>query len=173
VKFESTILGARLTTFLVGKPMCEKTLLELYAERTRLLEAKGAALLNFNCPYPACSQELKAERVGPGEFYTPLSTCPHCEQFYWKLVQHTRACGLLAFRKAISDSPASTATEQLGIQIPVNSAPTYAEGWSYADKYIRGIGGDLAAQSTGKWTEEKANGFWDRIAAQREGQSAR
>lgn len=151
--------------------MCEKSLLELYTERTRGLEAQGVDLLSFDCPYAACSQELKAERVGPGEFYTPLSTCPHCEQFYWKLVQHTRARGLVAFRSAISVPRASSATEQLWIQIPVNSAPTYAAGWSYADMYLR-IGGDLVAQSTGNWPEETANGFWDRITTQREGQSA-
>lgn len=147
--------------------MCEKSLLELYTERTKRLEAQGVVLLSFNCPSVVCRQELKAENVEPGVFYTPLSTCPHCEQIYWKLVQHTRARGLVAFRHV---STVLTSTS-LAMQPPASCSQLYRAGWTYADGYTI-HGGDLSAESTHKWPEDKANGFWDRIAAQRVGQTA-
>jgi hypothetical protein len=147
--------------------MCEKSTLELYLERTHRLETQGAELLSFLCPNAACGQEIKCERVGRGEFYTPLSTCPHCVQIFWKIVQHTRACGLIAFRRVSPNAAESAAQLQLSIPSPAGGSLLYTAGWSYADEYTRN-GGDLAGECTRKWPEEKANGFWDRLAAERE-----
>ncbi|MOA30605.1 hypothetical protein D3C78_1517080 [compost metagenome] len=54
--------------------------------------------------------------------------------------------------------------------IPDSGSDRYASGWAYADWFVR-KGGDLNADAPGDWHEEKVNGFWDRLRAERERQS--
>lgn len=148
--------------------MCDKTLMEFYVEHTRKLEVMGATLLSFNCPYSECGLEIKTTNAEPGMLHTPLSTCPHCEQFFWKIAQHDRACGLVA---GLCATVAGAFTGPLGLPIPDACSDLYAAGWAYADGYLK-RGGDLAAEATNEWPEEKANGLWDRLAAERQPKSS-
>lgn len=61
----------------------------------------------------------------------------------------------------------SAATRQLTMPVPEDCTDRYASGWAYADWHIS-KGGSLHAEAPGNWNEEKVNGFWDRLAAERE-----
>ncbi|GLE84023.1 hypothetical protein VNPA120661_43430 [Pseudomonas aeruginosa] len=61
----------------------------------------------------------------------------------------------------------SATTRQLTKPVPDNCSDRYASGWAYADWHIS-KGGNLDADAPGNWHEEKANGFWDRLTAERE-----
>ncbi|MPQ71456.1 hypothetical protein [Pseudomonas sp. MWU12-2323] len=144
--------------------------MEFYVEHTRKLEVMGATLLSINCPYSECGLEIKTTNAEPGALQTPLSTCPYCEQFFWKIVQHDRACGLVAGGRATYDGVVGAFTGPLGLPIPDACSDLYAAGWAFADGFLK-RGGDLAAEGTGGWAEEKANGLWDRLAAERQSKS--
>ncbi|MGI0649483.1 hypothetical protein ACRCPS_31185 [Pseudomonas aeruginosa] len=61
----------------------------------------------------------------------------------------------------------SAAARQLTKPVPDNCSDRYASGWAYADWYIS-KGGNLNADAPGNWHEEKVNGFWDRLTAERD-----
>ncbi|MCY1464767.1 hypothetical protein D9M71_828340 [compost metagenome] len=61
----------------------------------------------------------------------------------------------------------AAASRQLTMPVPDDCSDRYASGWAYADGYISN-GGNLTADAPGDWHEEKAEGFWDRLAAERE-----
>lgn len=145
--------------------MFDKTTLELYCERIQKLEAEGAALLILRCPYPDCAYEIKTTAAAPGEFKTLLATCPHCTGFYWLFVQLGRACSLIAIPRAPQLGAVAPPTGPLTIPLPKICSDQYAAGWAYVDGYLQ-KGGDLAADGTAEWPEDKINGFWDRLMAE-------
>lgn len=147
--------------------MCDRPLMEFYVENNKRLEVLGATFLSFKCPHLACGKEIKTASGEPGAFYTPLSTCPYCEQFYWKIVQQGRACGMAAIQRSSTVRAVGYPVGPLAIPLPNTCTDHYAAGWAYVDGYLR-RGGDLAAVATNEWPEEKANGLWDRLAAERQ-----
>lgn len=145
--------------------MFDKSVLELYCERIQKLEAEGATLLILRCPYPECSKEIKIPAASPGEFKTPLATCPHCTGFYWQIVQPVRAFALIAIPRAPQVGAVAPPTGPLTIPLPKICSDHYAAGWAYVDSYLQ-KGGDIAADVTAEWPEDKINGFWDRLAVE-------
>lgn len=61
----------------------------------------------------------------------------------------------------------TTQTKALLVPIPENCSDRYASGWAYADWFIS-TGGSLDADAPPEWHDEKVNGFWDRLTAERE-----
>jgi len=60
----------------------------------------------------------------------------------------------------------TTQTKALLMPIPDNCSDLYAAGWANADNHIS-IGGDLNAETPNGWDDERVNGFWDRLSAER------
>lgn len=54
----------------------------------------------------------------------------------------------------------------LAMPVPDGCTDRYASGWAFADGHIR-KGLDLNADAPAEWHEEKVNGFWDRLSAER------
>jgi hypothetical protein len=152
-----------------GQPMCNTPLMDFYTEHIHTLESTGASLLDFECPYSGCGFGIKTGTVAPGLMDAPLSTCPSCERFFWKIVQHGRACGLRAHRATVTRAVGAL-IGPLGLPIPESRSDVYAAGWAYADGYLK-RGGDLAVERVGDWLEDKAKGFWERLAAERQRKS--
>ncbi|MBD8088989.1 hypothetical protein IFT48_03270 [Pseudomonas fluorescens] len=61
---------------------------------------------------------------------------------------------------------ATTQTKALLLPIPDKCTDLYASGWAYAD-HIVSQGGDLNAETPDGWDEARVNGFFDRLAAER------
>jgi hypothetical protein len=146
--------------------MCEKTLLEQYIERTQHLEASGAKMLAYNCPYESCGKEIRDVAAEPGQSREPLSVCPHCERLYKKLVTHDSVSTVLPAHVAAKNVPTTVSTGPLGMPLPDPCTDLYAAGWAFADAFIA-KGGSVDAEADASWNEEKAVGFWDRLAAER------
>lgn len=147
--------------------MSDRQTMDFYIAHIQQLESEGADLLSFNCPFVACGREIKTANIGPGEFSTPLSICPHCEQMLWKVIQHGRACGLIPSRLSERSGAIVGSCGPLTLPLPDNCSNIYASGWAYADGFLSNWG-DLAAEGTPQWHQDKANGFWDRLAAERD-----
>lgn len=62
------------------------------------------------------------------------------------------------------------ALHKLTMPVPDDCSDRYASGWAYVDWQIS-KGGSLDAEAPGSWHEEKVNGFWDRITAERKAHS--
>lgn len=65
------------------------------------------------------------------------------------------------------NAPENT-TKKLSMPIPDDCSERYAEGWANADLWLTNHPGDVGADAPGHWHEEKVNGFWDRLSAERE-----
>lgn len=68
-------------------------------------------------------------------------------------------------------SSASPGTRFLTLPVPDDCSDRYAAGWAYADWFVA-KGGNLNADAPPEWHEEKVNGFWDRLVAERNVRSA-
>lgn len=54
----------------------------------------------------------------------------------------------------------------LAMPVPDDCSDQYAAGWAAGDSHVRG-GGNLLADAAPSWSDEKANGFWDRLREER------
>ena len=61
-------------------------------------------------------------------------------------------------------------TSILAMPVPDDCTDRYASGCAFADGHVR-KGGNLNADAPAEWHEEKVNGFWDRLSAERNAQS--
>nr|WP_142990342.1 hypothetical protein [Pseudomonas aeruginosa] len=64
----------------------------------------------------------------------------------------------------------ATSNRILTMPVPDDCTDRYASGWAYADWHIS-KGGNLNADAPADWHEEKVNGFWDRLTAERNANS--
>lgn len=52
------------------------------------------------------------------------------------------------------------------IPAPNGSTDSYSEGWNYADWYLS-TGGSADSDSPDGWSDEKYEGWWDRLAKEK------
>lgn len=147
--------------------MCDKSSLALYSERIQRLAAEGFKLLAYNCHYESCGKEIIDAAAEPGERKELLSSCPYCQGLFRKLVTHDAISTWLSTLITEQSMQATVRSGPLAMPVPDDCTDLYAAGWAYGDNHVSS-GGSVYCEAGPNWHEEKAIGFWDRLAAERE-----
>lgn len=75
-----------------------KSLLQKYHEYNARLREQGTRMLTFQCPNQGCGNDIEVQAAPKGDTWDTLTTCPHCEQMFFRITHHDRVEALFPQR---------------------------------------------------------------------------